>query len=262
MLRQQFTLHALYLFLCSYWSPPDPRPLPQPPHDYGALRQRARDEVPPDAAHLRGENQIVNPPDIRPPGPPAVAGAAGDGSSEAGIAEPEATQNAESPGTTPELKDMGKGNLLWLTKGQSAIPADSPADRVPTLQTKSSDSEEPKQTTTDSSPPTSMDVEDGKQAAPGEGGPDASQLTLSTVGSLPTSKHPRRKNRAEPKKTADTNHSQDSSSDPDTDKQRMTRPPKKKCSASGSYDPAGLAKGLTTTSTSDSSTVERSTEVQ
>ena len=239
--------------------------MPQPlHHNYGALgRQVARAEVPPDPAHLGGEeDQIANPPDIRPPVPPVVAGAASDGSSEADIAAPEATQNAESPGTTPDLKDIGKGKLLWHTKGQSATPTDSPEVRVPTLQTKSSDSEEPKQTTTDSSPPTSMDVEDGKQAAPGEGGPDASQLTVSTVGSLPTSKPPRRKNKAEHKRTADTNHSQDSSSDPDTDKQRIKRPPKKKCSASGSYDPAGLAKGLTTTSTSDSSTVERSTEVQ
>ena len=256
MLRQQFTLHVLYLFPCSYWSPPDPRLLPQPlRHNHGALdRQEPRAEVPPDAAHLGGEeDQIANPPDIRPPGPPAVAGAASDGSSEADIAEPKATLNAEPPGTT---------QLLWHTKGQSAAPTYSPAVIVPTLQTKSSDSEEPKQTTTDSSPPTSMDVEDGKQAAPGEDDPDASQLTLSTVGSLPTSKNPRRKSRAEPKRTADTNHSQDSSSDPDTEKQRMNRPPKKKCSASGSYDPAGLAKGLTTTSTSDSSMVDRSTEVQ
>lgn len=186
-------------------------------------RQEPVEQVPPDPAHL-GVREDQIPPHREPPDPPAVAVAANDVPAQADVAAPETTQNDESLGTTPELiKDMGKGKWVWLMNGQSATPPDSPAVMDPTLPTKSSDSEEPKQSTTDSSPPTSMDLEDGKQAAPGEGGPDASPLTVSTVGSLPTSKHPRRKN----KSTADTNHSQDSSSDPDTENQRMKRPPKK-----------------------------------
>lgn len=160
---------------------------------------------------------------------------------------------------------MGEGKWVWIKANKDKPETFSGSSVVDPMKVKSSDSEEPK-TPSDSSQPVSIETEDGEQATP-EGEGEASQLTMSTIGSLPPSKYLKRNHKpsglAQSKSAAGIKHPQHSSSDSDSETQRKIRPPKSRSSASYSRDdPAGLTKDMTTTSTSDSSPVERSTEEQ
>ena len=240
--------------------PPAGHLQPQGQHcNYGAMGReqpaQPQVQVPPPACAEPEQPQIVE--DRRPPSLPPVSPAAN-------LEPPQAVVGAsEGTGTSAELiPDMGKSVMVWFKADSQSGTSTSLSPIVDPRPAKQSDSEEPKQTTSDSPQPASIETEDDKQAStPGKGDHEASQLTESTVGPLPSSKHPRRKHlstgHADFKVTAGAKYPASSSSDTDSETQRKTRPPRKR-PASESYDAAGLAQDMS----SEGSAVEKSVEVK
>lgn len=256
-----------YPYSCSNCSGPRPPQRQCPPPGYGAVDIRDQPPAPPpvhpaaapdvEQPNIAEGNELPGPP---PVGPAANGGSAHEANDAVGS---EQTQNIASLGTPELILSLGKSIEVQFNAVKSQSSTSTWSSVVdPSLTVKSSDSEEPKQTTSDSSQPVSMETKNGEQATPGEG--ETSQLTVSTVESLPKLKRKHKPSGlAQSKSAAGIKHSQPSSSDSDSEAQRKTRPPKSRSSASYSRDdPAGLAKDMTTTSTSDSSPVERSTEEQ
>ena len=217
----------LYRFPCSNFGhqrhpQPDPDPEPEPlphPRGYGAMDiipgQPAQPRVEPrpaaapevEEAHVDIEEDRHQPQDP-PPGGPAESAHEADGAVVG-------TQDTASLSTTPELiPNLGTSAKVQFAKSQSDTSTFSSVVD-PSLPAKSSDSEEPKPTTSDSSTPTSMEPKDGEQATPDEG--EVSQSIVSTVGPLPApSKHHKRKHKPSGLLESKTKHTQSSSSDSDS----------------------------------------------
>ena len=244
--------------------PPAGHLQPQGQHcNYGAMgrEQPAQPQVPPPADAEPEQPQIVE--DRRPPSPPPANPAANHEPPQAVDGVSEGTPSTEYTGTSTELiPHMGKGVMVWFKADSQSGTSTTLSPIVDPRPAKLSDSEEPKQTTSDSPQPASIETEDDKQAStPGKGDHEASQLTESTVGPLPSRKEKRRKyvstGHADFKATAGAKYPASSSSDTDSETQRKTRPPRKR-PASESYDAAGLAQDMS----SEGSAVEKSVEVK
>ena len=238
-------------------------------HDYGAMGNREQPpqvQVPPPAVAEPEQPQIVD--DRRPPSPPPANPAANHEPPQAVDGASEGTPSTEYTGTSAELiQHMGKSVMvMFKAENSQSGTSTSLSPIIDPRPAKPSDLEEPKQTTSDSPQPASIETEEDKEASsPGEGDHEASQLTVSTVEPLPSGKHIRRKyvstGHADFKATTGAKYPASSSSDTDGETQRKKRP--KKRPASESYDAAGLAQDMSTTNTSsEGSAVEKSMEIK